>query len=371
MALPRRKRLNLHAAPDLRSHLRKWETAKTDLRDAEYCRGFLSGAGKVYMNQWSCKIEITAREEFKAALLVLQHLYGGLLRRTEGSQGTKALKWTWLGQNKQAEKCSTTKQEQEEQEEQEEGEEGQKEEGEEAKQEHNSEKDKDLEDLKSRHMCPKPWTRPLVNSHRSTYEISWDFVAGLFDAIGTIKRLQGGNVILEMTHRNFNLLEAVRQFLDPTASEGLVLQDFHRRSRLLIHSKSKAFHLRLLTGLRVKRRVLETLTQGDVSHVSILSLEDLRLIAAAQGAYLESNSQGKLRLIPKSQNFKRHLEFQARQEEATQIRHILELGTFDFKMLQLLEDIAVQASRHRRLRILLGLKKQLCVFSKAKTTVIH
>lgn len=64
---------------DLQSHLPKWEVSshgKTlDLRDAcdaEYCSGFLSGSGKVYMNQSRCKVEITAREEFEAGILSLR-----------------------------------------------------------------------------------------------------------------------------------------------------------------------------------------------------------------------------------------------------------------------------------------------------------
>ena len=67
-----------------------------------------------------------------------------------------------------------------------------------------------------------------------------------------------------------------------------------------------------------------------MSSLSTRNLADLRLIrliASAQGAHLESNSQGKLRVVPNSQSFKRHLEFQARQEDAKEIRHLLELET--------------------------------------------
>ena len=67
-----------------------------------------------------------------------------------------------------------------------------------------------------------------------------------------------------------------------------------------------------------------------MSSLSTRNLADLRLIrliASAQGAHLESNSQGKLRVVPNSQSFKRHSEFQARQEDAKEIRHLLELET--------------------------------------------
>lgn len=67
---------------DLQSNLRQWDVCSTnhgktlDLRDAcsdaEYCSGFLSGSGKVYMNQSSYKVEITAREEFEAGIISLR-----------------------------------------------------------------------------------------------------------------------------------------------------------------------------------------------------------------------------------------------------------------------------------------------------------
>jgi len=62
---------------------------------AQYCCGFFHGAGKIYVNEHDCKLEVVAQAESKAAVLLLESLHGGVLRLTEGSQGTLALKWTW------------------------------------------------------------------------------------------------------------------------------------------------------------------------------------------------------------------------------------------------------------------------------------
>lgn len=247
-------------------------------RAAQYCHGFFNGAGKVHISQSDCKAEITARLEFKAALLVFEDLYGGL-RRTQGSQGTPALKWTW---EMQAD------------------------------------------------------VGPFFETSRVS-RVSWEFLAGLFDAVARIRVIQG-EIIVEMSHRSLSLLESVRHFLLDTLQEeenmdratidsAIILHDFHRRNRLVVCSNlSRLVLQKLRKSLKVRRPAVEFL-MSSLSTRNLADLRLIRLIASAQGAHLESNSQGKLRVVPNSQSFKRHLEFQARQEDAKEIRHLLELET--------------------------------------------
>ena len=171
--------------------------------------------------------------------------------------------------------------------------------------------------------------------------ISWEFLAGLFDAVAHIRLLQG-EIILEISHRSYSLLESVRQFLLDTLQEeveddnvdraidsAIILQDFHRRNRLVVCSKfSRLVLQKLLKHLKVRRPAVEFLMKPRSTR-NLADLRLIRLLASAQGARLDSNSQGKLRVVPKSQSFKRHREFQARQEDAQEIRHLLELETLN------------------------------------------
>eukprot|EP00435_Cladocopium_sp_Y103_P036482 s83_g9.t1 len=356
-SLTRESRKTRHA-----SKLERWRTLRASRAHAQYCHGFFNGAGKVHISQSDCKAEITARLEFKAALLVFEDLYGGLLRRTQGGQGTPALKWTWSGQlrrrhdrhdrhgeisgraSKDGERLEvTTRSEQKDQ-----------------KGRWKNFEVKSVKNKKVRHKSHKRdrWrgcTGCSEQTQRSLWQtktmqqafdvgqffetrriwrasfLSWEFLAGLFDAVAHIRLIQG-EIILEITHQSCSLLESVRHFLLDTLQEevaleamidAIILHDFHRCNRLVVCSNlSRVVLQKLLKSLKVRRRAVELILSTQIPN-----LADLRLMASAQGAYLEWNSQGKLRLIPKSQSFKRRLEFQARQEDAKEIRYLLELET--------------------------------------------
>ena len=264
-------------------------------------------------------------------MLLLESL-GGVLRPTEGSQGTLALKWTWTSPRGNQTKhkvhkafeaqtvpnVSTVKQ--------------------------NASipqafQDRGRRQISGFHITPD---KLFEEFEAKQFHVSWQFLAGLFDAAGLF-RLNRGQISLEIVHRNSNLLESARDFLlctlppdsTPEKIDHVVIRDFHRRSRLLIRCNvlSRVILQKLLPALRVRRRAVELVLHSGRSRINI---HEMRQIASAQGAQLEL--EGKLRLIPKARSFKRHLEFAARQDDAENIRLLLELKTFDLNLLKLLEQ---------------------------------
>ena len=267
----------------------------------------------------------------EAAVLLLESL-GGVLRPTEGSQGTFALKWTWTSPKR----GNQTKHK--------------------VHKAFEAQTVPNVSTVKQNASIPQAFQDQISGFHitpdklfeefeAKQFHVSWQFLAGLFDAAGLF-RLNRGQISLEIVHRNSNLLESARDFLlctlppdsTPEKIDHVVIRDFHRRSRLLIRCNvlSRVILQKLLPALRVRRRAVElVLHSGRNSRINI---HEMRQIASAQGTHLESSLEGKLRLIPKAQSFKRHLEFAARQDDAENIRLLLELKTFDLNLLKLLEQ---------------------------------
>ena len=227
----------------------------------------------------------------QAGLLLFERLYGGLLSWTEGSQGTSALKWTkTIGIA-----------------------------------------------VESGHGLQPMRAQPHV-SYRFLPELtewflpnklSWEYLAGLFDAIALV-RICRGQLSLEIPHKCHILLENIKAFLEDrldarTGEKRINLRGFHR-CRLIIRCNVLSYKIleKLVCFLRVRRPAVELILHPR----SEISLYDLRLLASAQGAFLglHPSIKGEFRVIPRTKSFKRILEFQARQEETHHIRDHLEVA---------------------------------------------
>ena len=264
-------------------------------------------------------------------MLLLESLHGGVLRPTEGSQGTLALKWTWTySRGTRGPRRGKTK--------------------------HKAFEAQTVPNvnLTAKQNASIPPDKLFEEFEAKQFPLSWQFLAGLFDAAGLF-RLNRGQISLEIVHQNSNLLESTRDFLltlppdsTPEKIDQVVIRDFHRRSRLLIRCNvlSRVILQKLLPVLRVRRHAVE-LVLHSAPNISRINIHEMRQIASAQGAHLESSLDGKLRLIPKAQSFKRHLEFAARQDDAENIRLLLELKTFDLNLLKLLEQDLVKCKRRK------------------------
>ena len=278
-------------------------------------------------------------------MLLLESLHGGVLRPTEGSQGTLALKWTWTySRGTRGPRRGKTKHK-----------------AFEAQTVPNVNQQNESIPQALQGRCKRQISRFHIPPDKlfeefeaKQFPLSWQFLAGLFDAAGLF-RLNRGQISLEIVHQNSNLLESTRDFLltlppdsTPEKIDQVVIRDFHRRSRLLIRCNvlSRVILQKLLPVLRVRRHAVE-LVLHSAPNISRINIHEMRQIASAQGAHLESSLDGKLRLIPKAQSFKRHLEFAARQDDAENIRLLLELKTFDLNLLKLLEQDLAKCKRRK------------------------
>ena len=202
------------------------------------------------------------------SLQLLQRLFGGQLRPTEGPQGLRA--WTWRRAAKGG------------------------------------------EFQRLRHFLFKE-------------DFSWGYVAGLFDAVACIR--VGRQTLIEVPHKSLTFLERLQDFLatvNKSDGSDIFVRDFHRRNRLIVKSPlSEAILSKLLCRLRVRRVAVALILKPRPPR--LISLKELRGFASLQQASLSQNAAGELRLVPLFQSTKRTLEFQNRAKEAEEMRRHLEM----------------------------------------------
>ncbi|CAE7693501.1 unnamed protein product [Symbiodinium microadriaticum] len=159
----------------------------------------------------------------------------------------------------------------------------------------------------------------------SRAEITWAYVAGLFDAVGHI-RDSGSNrqVFLEFKQKSFRLLESLQGFLKnqlSLSSEFVSVRHFHRFSRLsVVDSRIAHATLRQLlrVGLILRKEAAQLALSPFVPEIPKLPLG---LILAARRSFVDECGPGRRRLLPLSQSLAKHEEAFGRQSDAADARH--------------------------------------------------
>ncbi|CAE7736787.1 unnamed protein product [Symbiodinium sp. CCMP2456] len=158
----------------------------------------------------------------------------------------------------------------------------------------------------------------------SRAEITWAYVAGLFDAVGHI-RDSGSNrqVFLEFRQKSFRFLESLQGFLKAQlSSEFVSVRHFHRLSRLSVVDATLAQTM-LRQLLRVGLILRKEAAQLALSPLLPIPKLPLRLLAARRS--FVDDCGGRRRLAPLSQSFEKHQEAFGRQSDAADARHAMQL----------------------------------------------